>query len=348
MNQKIKKKFSSTTKKLVIFICSFTILISCSRIPSDKFRWEAGISAPKYYLIGGAKVDLEYAGYGTLANIDNGWGDNYGGIVSGDKYKDLPKSAHIEYGSAAENLIYEGTVALPYNKILALFKQYCRDKENDQGELVVGMAPGGWIRVWFETSIGYVNEGTGKNIQIEVAKAQLKGKQDFTINPEFTNKSEPYWDKYKTYWQYFGIPFEVWAENEKEYDIYFNLSKPNPTHRVFAGYSSLDGTSYVGDYHNMKSIGKLPADLVISWNSKNDTLGFDTHILLPKNFRRFVKLKKTKSVEIVLEIEKNGQFGVLYLIVNKNKEKILRFKSEIANNYSLGNSNICKNVQYFI
>ena len=55
-----------------------------------------------------------------------------------------------------------------------------------------------------------------------------------------------------------------------------------------------------------------------------------------------------KKVEIVLEIEKNRQFGVLFVVVNKEKEKILRFKSEIAKNYSLGNRYICKSVAYFI
>jgi hypothetical protein len=333
------KKFS------LLLLLLFIFLASCNTIPEDKFWWEAGISAPKYYPIGGVKVNLEYAGYSSLTNLDNGWGYSYGAIGSSEKYKKLPTTATIEYGSAVDNLVYKGTIALPYDKILALFKKYCVDKEKDKGELIVGMAPGGWIRVWFH-SLNIKN--TYEHNNIEIAKAQIKGEVDPTVNPEFINKTEPYWDKYKTYWNHFGAPLEVWAENEKEYDIYFNLSKPNPKYRVFAGYSSLDGTSYLGDYHDMASTGKLPADLVISWNSKSDSLGYDSHILMPTNFRKFVKTKKTKKIEIVLEIEQDEQFGILYLITTKNKEKILRFKSKKANNFSLGNSNICDNVEYFI
>jgi hypothetical protein len=45
------------------------------------------------------------------------------------------------------------------------------DKEENSGNLVVGMAPGGWIRVWFHT----LDEKTNDLVNIEVAKAQLKG-----------------------------------------------------------------------------------------------------------------------------------------------------------------------------
>ena len=343
MNKINAKNSMAFAIKLVVFTFIFSILISCNNIPANKFSWEAGISAPKYYLIGGAKVDLEYAGYGTLANIDNGWGFNYGGIVSGEKYKDLPKNAHIEYCSAVDNLIYEGNVALPYDKILALFKKYCPDKENDTAVLIVGMAPGGWIRVWFQS----LNVLERYHI-IEITKAQLKGKKDLTLNPEFINKTLPYWDNYKTYWNHFGIPLEVWAENEKEYDIYFNLSKPNPFHRVFAEYSSLDGTSYVGDYHNMRSYGKLPADLCIRWRTKDYTKSNDIHVLMPKNFIKFVASKNLVKVEIVLEIEKNEIFGVLYILIDNKKQKILRFKNKLAKSGSLGDSDFSTNVEYFI
>lgn len=331
-------------KKISFVLILFGIILSsCDKKSDDKFQWEAGISAPNYYPIGGVKVNLEYAGYSSLTNLDNGWGYNYGGIVSGEKYKDLPKKATIEYCSAVDNLVYKGSITLPYDKILNLFKKYCKDKENDSAVLIVGMAPGGWIRVWFQ-SLNVLDE----NHIIEVAKAQIKGEKDLTLNPEFINKTEPYWDKYKTYWQHFGIPYEVWAENEKKYDIYFNLSKPNPAHRVFAQYSSLDGTSYIGDYYDMKSEGKLPAELNIRWRTKDNNKSLDTHVLMPKKFSKFVERKKTKNIEIALEIENNQEYGVLYLITKNCKDKILRFKNETAFNGTLGNSDFCKNIEYFI
>jgi hypothetical protein len=93
---------------------------------------------------------------------------------------------------------------------------------------------------------------------------------------------------------------------------------------------------------------KLPSDLVLAWSSKKDTISYDTHILMPKNFTKFVENKKTKNIEIVLEIEKNGQFGIIYLITNNKKEKILRFKNDKRTKQGLGESNICNNVEYFI
>lgn len=341
-------KLNSQIIILIMSVCF--CLISCSnknKIPEDNFQWEAGISSPKYYPIGGVKVNLEYSANGSLTNFDNGWGYSYSGVVTGDKYKQLPKSAHVEYGSAVDNLIYEGTISLPYDKILELFKKYCKDKEKDSAELIVGMAPGGWIRVWAHFST--MNNGSHID-KIEVAKTQLKGKKDLTINPEFINKTEPYWDKYKTYWQHFGIPLEAWAENEKNYDICFTFDKSNINFIVnSAFYSSLDGTVYFNITNDEKTKNiKLPADMVLAWSTKKDTISYDTHVLMPKNFSKFIESKKTKNIEIILEIEKNGQFGILYVITNNKKEKILRLKNDKRTKQGLGESNICNNVEYFI
>jgi hypothetical protein len=49
-----------------------------------------------------------------------------------------------------------------------------------------------------------------------------------------------------------------------------------------------------------------------------------------------------------LEIENNQEYGVLYLITKNSKDKILRFKNETAINGSLGDSNFCENIEYFI
>jgi hypothetical protein len=89
-----------------------TTLISCYKEP-NKFQWQHGISAPKFYPIGGVSVDFNVAGNGSLTNFDNGWGDQYGSVVSGDKYKEVPKEVHIKYYSTVDNLEYKGTVNLP-------------------------------------------------------------------------------------------------------------------------------------------------------------------------------------------------------------------------------------------
>ncbi|QHI36735.1 hypothetical protein IMCC3317_21050 [Kordia antarctica] len=336
-----------TRSKCSIYI---TILISilftsCQNSDSkDRFQWEAAMCAPKYYPIGGAKVNFGNAGNSSLTNFDNGWGRSYGAVSSAEKYKKLPKEVFVSYASAVENLVYEGTVPLPYEKIKQLFGKYCKNKETARGKIMVGMAPGGWIRVWvyFFTEDGI----TGK---IEILKYQLEGKEDLTMGEGFRDKTSDYWAKYRLYWKHFGIPLETWAENEKEYDIYFNFNEPNPNYHIGYQYTSRDGTfEFGGDIRRVTS--QLPADLVIYWrNNANDSIGYDTHVLLPKNFTKRVRKKKTNSVELQLEIEKNNEYGVLYLITNGDKEKVLRFKSKMkSRNLAVGDSDFSEEVEYFM
>ena len=347
-----KRKFDNSPSFLFLLLAiSFCLVfaISCQNkkeaIPENKFWWEAGISAPKYYPISDSKVDFGLAGNSCLTNFDNGWGQNYAAIVSANIYKSIPDQVAIQYYSAVEVLKFEGIVKLPREKILALFKKYCKNREKDEGYLVVGMAPGGWVRVW-------VHFSTMKNAyfdNIEIAKTQLKGFEDKSISQEFREKNLPYWDKYKTYWEHFGTPYEAWAENEKKYTLLLNLNKPNnPKYNVASQYYSLDGTDCgsMGVDHAMKT--KLPADLIISWWQDKDSTSYDTHVLMPKNFAKIVQDKKTDKVEISLEIEDNSQFGVLYLITNGRKEKILRFKNEKSNSSGLGESNFSDDVEYYL
>ncbi len=341
---KIKHKFFFYTKITFCLILTASCQNKSKTLPEDKYRWEAGISSPKYYPVAG-NVDFDgYAGNGSNVSFDSGWGNSHSAVVSGDKYKNIPSQVYIEYYSIVDVKDFKGTVALPKDKILALFKKYCKDKKNDSGNLVVGMAPGGWIRVWADFT-GFKNGIT----LIEVAKAQLKEYDSGRKRDPITYED---WQEYYLYWEHFGIPYDAWAENEKEYNIYLNLSNPNPKYDVFSDYSSRDGTYYFGDWKDdSKMIAKLPADLIIGWRNKNDTIriGYDTHILMPKNFSKIVKDKKTDKIEIVLEIEKNEQYGIFYLIANNKKEKILRFKNiSSIEGKPLGYNGFCKDIEYFM
>lgn len=73
---------------------------------------------------GGVRVDFGNAGHGSLTNFDNGWGDQYGALSSGERYKEIPKEVFIHYSSCAENYTYQGTVHLPQDKLKALFQKY--------------------------------------------------------------------------------------------------------------------------------------------------------------------------------------------------------------------------------
>ncbi|WP_346986446.1 DUF2931 family protein [Chryseobacterium sp. POE27] len=275
-------KGNLTTLNFLGIIFLSILLSSCQK---NKYPWEPGISAPKYYPVGDVKIDFGNAGHGSLTNFDNGWGNEYGGVVSGEQLKDIPKEVYIHYISAVDNLQYNGKVQLPQKKILDLFQKHNINSENF-AHLVVAMAPEGWIRVWFTT----IDE------QIEVAKERLKGTEDNTLGEGFRYKKSEYWRKYKDYWQHHGIPYEAWANNEKEYDIIFDFDKPNPKNEVTdPQYSSLDGTLYYRTPIDSILKRKLPADLVAVWKSKNSGVYYDTHVTFPKNFSKIIEDRKLKK-----------------------------------------------------
>lgn len=336
-----KEKFICQSLTLMITL-SLLFLFSCQK---TKFQWEPGISAPKYYPVGDVKIDFGNAGHGSLTNFDNGWGDTYGAVSSGDIYKEAPKEVLISYVSAIDNLVYKGKVLLPQEQIRSLFAKYKLDRKDNLGYLVVGMAPGGWIRVWFQT----IDEKANDLVSIEVTKASLEGYEDNTIGEGFRNKKSKYWDKYKIYWQLHGVPYEAWANNEKEYDIYFDFDKPNPKNEVTdPAYSSLDGTYYFRTPIDSLLKRKLPADLVAVWKSKNSNVYYDTHVTFPKNFSKIIEDRKLSKVVLSLQIEEDDQYGVIYLIGDNRKEKLLRFKTYPSKDKILGNSDFSKEVEYFI
>lgn len=297
--------------RLMLMIFLNTLLLSCKK---TKYPWQPGISAPKYYPVAGVRIDFGSAGHGSLTSFDNGWGNEYGGVVSGAKYKEIPKEVHIHYNNGAENYTYEGKVLLPQEKILNLFRENKIDDKNF-AHLVVGMAPGGWIRVWFKTI----------NKQIEVAKAQLKGHYDETADERYKVKNFENWGKYYVYWQHHWIPYEAWANNEKEYDLYFDFNKPNEREVGFS-YVSEDGTFYQGVAE--KCHQKLPAQIEqIAWL---DTSGnsYNCKVPMPKSFKNYIQQKNLKKVNLKLEIENDQQHCILYLIINGEKQKLIRFKNK--------------------
>ena len=317
---------------LLYLILILSVLFSCQK---TKYQWEPGISAPKYYPVGDVKVNFGNAGYGTLTNFENGWGKEYGGVVSGDKYKEIPKDVFIHYSSAAENYTYEGKVNLPQKKILDLFRKY---KINDVNfaHLVVGMAPGGWVRIWFTTV----------DKQIEVAKAKLKGHYDTTLGGGFKNKNSQYWRKYKIYWQHHGIPYGAWANNEKEYYYDIKFVTQNKNAKLDRSYVvSADGwyssfyteklSEDINDVSNNGSTGKIPVHLSVSWQDKSSGMYYDTNIVMPKTLKRlfdetYQANEKLAYSNFIIELENDKQHAVVYLKTKNKVIKLLRFKGEIS------------------
>ncbi|WP_278351663.1 DUF2931 family protein [Chryseobacterium gleum] len=320
---------------LLNFLGMMFLSIFLSSCQKNKYPWEPGISAPKYYPITDVVVDFGNAGNGTRMPFDNGWGNEYGGVVSGGQFKDIPKEVLIKYNSSAENYIYQGKVSLDQKKILALFRKYNINNKNF-AHLVVGMAPGGWIRVWFTTI----------DKRIEVAKAKLKGQYDNTVDARYKVKSLENWGKYYTYWQHHGIPYEAWANNEKEYDIIFDFDKPD-YHKIGFNYISADGTFYQRGGERLHQ--KLPVQFEpIAWLGKSNTV-YECNVAMPKNFKKYIEQKKLKEVRLKIEIENDDEHAVIYLITNNLREKIMRFRNKIPTAEEKKNNeySYAKDIEYF-
>lgn len=312
-------KGNSTLLNWLPMIFISILLSSCQK---TKFPWQPGISSPKYYLIGDVKVNFGNAGHGNITNFDSGWGNEYGGVVSGNKYKAPPKEVFIHYSSCAENYTYTGKVKLPQDKILNLFRKYSIN-DNNTAHLVAGMAPGGWIRIWFQT----IDRKANDLVSIEIAKAKLKGSYDDTADERYKIKNFENWGKYYVYWQHHGIPYEAWATNEKEYDMYFDFNNPNQREVEFS-YTSQDGTYEQGLGIGKKFHKKLPVEIELGWHGKSKGKFYCSKVIMPKNLKTVLETKALKALIFRLEIDDDDQNATLYLVFNGIKEKILRFKNK--------------------
>jgi hypothetical protein len=162
---------------------------------ATKFEWEATESAPKHYPMeiikgtfifqGEAEKGLYIPSGGTLTA---GWGRAISNHSSGDKPLPLPDRLKIIFFSYAEKQFYKGEFALPYEKILALFREgVAENKDNPTyGRMMVGIAPGGTVAVWVNGM---------KNKEVFFGQAQK-----VELNPSVA----------------FGLPFE----SEKQKDSY--------------------------------------------------------------------------------------------------------------------------------
>lgn len=334
---------------LILFLS--VLMSSCQK---TKYQWEPGISAPKYYPIGG-KISFGNAGNGSNIAFDSGWGKEYGGVVSGSKCKEIPKDVYIDYYSVVDSKDFKGKVFLDQKKILDLFRKYNINDDNF-AHLVVGMAPGGWIRVWFKT--------IGK--QIEVAKAQLKGYKNDKVGLGLKTKDFETWGSYYTYWQHHGIPYEAWANNEKEYYYDIKFVTQNKDAKLDRSYVvSADGwyssfyteklSEDINDVSNNGSKGKIPVHLSVSWQDKSTGTYYDTNIVMPKTLKRlfdetYQANEKLAYSNFIIELENDKQHAVVYLKTKDKVIKLLRFKGEISSkeNQDFGDYAYAREIEYFI
>jgi hypothetical protein len=213
-----------------------------------KFDWLATESAPKHYPMeiirgtfiyhGEKEQGLYIPSGGTLFA---GWGDPISNHVVGPDLKPLPDRLKITFFSYAEKQFYQGEFELPYEKMLALFREGVADSKEHPtySRIMAGVAPGGSVAVWVKgVKTVEVFFGQAQKIELDPSKAfalpfENKKESDAYIAKQLVNVLTP--EELESL-KKDGIPFGLWSRYRNRYDWIPTFSaehKPDYVNAIF-------------------------------------------------------------------------------------------------------------------
>ena len=323
------------------------VLAGCS--PKDKYEWNAGMSAPKYYGNGGPMVEYFYKSKsvaGASANIgfSPGWGVTAGGYSGGDQYKDIPDSVAVSWICATDRIEYRGGVRLPRERMLELFKNGFKTvygMKTTYTSIVAGMAPGGNATIWLR--------GSERLTEIIRFKAENNGiwkehDEDYNNYMREVTSSKEYINSEASIFQYLhGVPYDIWEKGDKEYDYDIGFSSEEKDVTPYMVFYTKDGTWYQpskGDLafqsidwqewgkfeykenNNLIKKLKLPVQIHFLFEYKGGN--YSTGIILPRDFKKY--FENQANNRITIGVEKNAETGILWVSGKKGSQKVMRFK----------------------
>ena len=111
--------------------------------------------------------------------------------------------------------------------------------------------------------------------------------------------------------------------------MYFDFNKPNKREIQFS-YISSDGTFYQGEQGDVgiKVHQKLPVQIEqMPWLAKSGS-SYCCKVPFTKDYKKEIERRKLREIKFRLEIEKDEEHAIMYLITKGTKEKIVRFKNK--------------------
>lgn len=335
---------------LCYLLLFFFSVLSCQ--PKDKFGWNAGWSAPKYYGAAPMLVEYFYKGKsiaGTSANIgaDPGWGITSGGYTGGDIHKDVPDSIYVKWLCSTDGYYYEGGRKLPREKMLNLFKEKTIDAytgaKADYSLVVAGMAPGGNVTIWMQgatTNKEIIKfKVANKGVWMENNQEYQKGEKETAMSKDFINSEA------NIFRNLHGIPYSVWEKGEKEYNYDIGFSGTKELDSLFSiaitGLTK-DGSYVYSDSKDLLKFNekhkinpkKLPVQFSIRWISRDKKDWYEGFVVLPQKFPNIlIDFEKKYGInpKIVVSIEDQNKtesynYGKIFLQNSNEKMEIMKFR----------------------
>ena len=196
---------------------------------ATKFEWLATESAPKHYPMEIIKGTFIYRGQEdglyipTGGTLVYGWGEPISNHLVGEDLKPLPDRLKIVFFSYAEKQFYKGEFDLPYDRILALFRERAiADKgKSTLTRIMAGVAPGGAVAVWVVgANTVEVFFGQAEKIELDPGRAfalpfDSKEESDTYIANQLVNVLTP---EERESLKANGVPFGLWARYRNRYD----------------------------------------------------------------------------------------------------------------------------------
>lgn len=195
---------------------------------TTEFEWHATESAPEHYPMEIRRGTFYYKGqdHGLYipsgGTLNAGWGQMNSIHVTGPDKKSLPDRVEVTFFSYAEKQFYHGKFDLPYDQILALFREAYEEKPDNPyySAVMVGIAPGGAVSVWLEgTRIKEIFFGQADKIDIDPGDGfnlpfASKAESDAYLEKQLVNVLEP--EELESLKKN-GVPSGTWARYRNLY-----------------------------------------------------------------------------------------------------------------------------------